>query len=175
MDGTISSVAKITLVVSEITFKVVAITSSVVKITFVVTEIIFKVVVITVDKISLFVAEIIFVVAEITFNSIRNHSPPNPTILGVECDLPIYKTLAPCMSDWSIGLADALFTLRKQYSHYYFPRFGIYLEDRGIMVLGGLRSRVVDLRCQGGYADNPTIESSVRVSSHPSDVHIVCR
>ena len=67
MDVTISSVAKITFVVAEITLKVVVITFLVVKITFVVTEIIFKQVVITssVDNISLFVAEIIPVVAEI--------------------------------------------------------------------------------------------------------------
>ena len=45
-----SSVAKITFVVAEITFKVVVITSSVVKITFVVAEITFKVAVITFEK-----------------------------------------------------------------------------------------------------------------------------
>ena len=49
MDVTISSVAKITFVVTKIIFKVVGITS-------------------TVDNISLFVAEIIFVVTKITFN-----------------------------------------------------------------------------------------------------------
>ena len=49
MDATISSVAKITFVVAEITFKVAVITSSVVKITFVVTEIIFKVAVVVVN------------------------------------------------------------------------------------------------------------------------------
>ena len=58
-----SSVANITFVVLEITFKVAVITSRVVKIIFVVAEITFKVAVITssVDKISLFMAKIIFV------------------------------------------------------------------------------------------------------------------
>ena len=54
-------VAKITLVMSEITFNVAVITSSVAKITFVVAEITFKV-----DMITSAVVQITFVVAEIT-------------------------------------------------------------------------------------------------------------
>ena len=58
----ISSVARITVVVAEITFKVAMIISSVAKITFVIAEITFKVALIT----SL-LAKINFVVAEITY------------------------------------------------------------------------------------------------------------
>ena len=77
---------------------------------------------------------------------IRNHSSPNPTILGVEIDLLIYKTLVLCMGGWHIS--DALYPPGKQYSHYYMSSHVLkkmivqifciyrdkscfYLEDRG--------------------------------------------